>query len=124
MRLATDETIYEDDVYEISGEMCEAALSALRSASGVIIDHVITSERIYRQLGDMLAAYPIRTVHVQCPLPVLLAREQARGNRCRGSAEASYEYLFPKDGYDLTIDTHAMSTRECAQRIFEELCSD
>ncbi len=122
MKLATDETIYEDDVFEISGDMCRAALSALKSASGVIVDHVITSERIFNQLKEMLGAYRIRTVHVHCPLSVLLQRERARGNRCLGSAEASHEYLFPKDGYDLTVNTHTGSTRECAERIFEEFC--
>lgn len=122
MKLATDETIYEDDVFEISGDMCHAALSALESASGVIVDHVITSERIFNQLKAMLGAHEIRTVHVHCPLPVLLAREQARGNRCPGSAEASFEYLFPGDGYDLTVNTHTMRTEQCAERIFEELC--
>ena len=26
-----------------------------------------------------------------------------RENRCSGSAEASYTYLFPKEGYELTV---------------------
>ena len=43
----------------------------------------------------------------------------ARGNRCPGSAAASDEYLFPKDGYDLTVDTHVMSSAECAEQIFQ-----
>ena len=121
MKLATDETIYEDDVFEISGDMCAAALKDLQTADGVIVDHVITSTRIYDQLIEMLGGYPILVVHVQCPLEVLLARENARGNRCQGSAEASYEYLYPKEGYDLTVDTHAMSTEACAAEIVRAL---
>ena len=121
MKLATDETIYEDDVFEISGDMCESALSLLQSSCGVIIDHVITSERIFEQLINALEEYHIFAVHVSCPLQVLCEREQARGNRCLGSAEASYTYLFPKEGYDVVVDTYAMTPSECAFEIFEAL---
>ena len=113
------ETIYEDDVYEISGDLCERALEILKSGSGVIIDHVITSERIFKQLKEMLYAYPLRTVHVTCPLAILIEREQARGDRCHGSAEASATYLYPKDGYDLTVDTGVKSPQENARFIIE-----
>ena len=121
MKLATDETIYEDDVFEISGDMCQAALDALNTVSGVIIDHVITSERIFTQLTGMLGRYPLHLVHVSCPLNVLLEREFARKNRCLGSAEASYTYLYPKDGYHLTVDTSLLTSPECAQKILDTL---
>ena len=112
------ETIYEDDVYAVSGDLCEKALEILRSGSGVIIDHVITSERIFRQLKEMLYAYPLRTVHITCLPAVLREREGARGDRCPGSAEASAEYLYPRDGYDLTVDTGVKSPRENALAIW------
>ena len=96
--LNTDEKIYEDDVFEISGLMCEKVLESLKSFDGAIIDHVITSERIFNELNDMLNGHRIFTVHVTCPLDVLLQREKARGNRCNGTAESSYTYLYPKDG--------------------------
>lgn len=121
MKLATDETIYEDDVFEISGDMCQAALDALNTVSGVIIDHVITSERIFTQLTQMLGQYPLHLVHVSCPLNILLEREFARKNRCLGSAEASFTYLYPKDGYHLTVDTSLLTSPECAQKILDTL---
>ena len=121
MKLATDETIYEDDVFEINEDMCLAAAEILKDAPGVIIDHVITSERIYQQLLDLLGKYRIRTVHVTCPLEVLLQREKARGNRCIGSAEASYTYLYPRDGYDLTVDNAARTPEENAALIYSLL---
>jgi chloramphenicol 3-O phosphotransferase len=121
MKLSTDETIYEDDVFDISGDMCTSALEALKTSSGVIIDHVITSERIFRQLTEMLGQYHIHSVHVACPLQVLLEREYARKNRCLGSAESSYTYLFPKDEYDLTVDTSIMTPAECSMKIYGEL---
>ena len=119
MKLSTDETIYEDDVFEISGDMCISTLEALKTYPGVIIDHVITSERIYRQLTAMLEQYHICSVHVTCPLKVLLQREYARKNRCLGSAESSYTYLFPKEQYDLSVDTSIMTPAECSAKIYE-----
>ena len=121
MKLATDETIYEDDVFEISGDMCEGALSALKDCDGVIIDHVITSERIFNQLSESLGEYGIYRVKVFCPLDILLRRERERKNRCIGSAQDSYTYLYPKDSYDLTVDTSAMSPQECASEIYNAL---
>ena len=121
MKISQEETIYEDDVFEISGDMCNGALAALETSAGVIIDHVITSQRIFRQLQDMLGAYSVRLIHVTCPLEVLLQRENDRKNRCLGSAEASYTYLFPKDGYDMTVDTSVMTSLECAEEICKSL---
>lgn len=121
MKIAEDETIYEDDVFEISGDMCQKALDFLQDAPGIIIDHVITSPRIFDQLREMLQAYPIFKVRVTCPLSVLIQREIARKNRCIGSAESSYTYLFPQDGYDLTVDTHANSSVQCAATIYKAL---
>ena len=121
MKLSTDETIYEDDVFEISGDMCKSTLEALKTSPGVIIDHVITSERIFRQLTEMLGLYRIHLVHVTCPLNILLQRECARKNRCLGSAESSYTYLFPKDEYDLTVDTSIMTPDECSETIYSAL---
>ena len=81
LKMSAHEAIYEDDVFEISPALSEAASRALRNGRGVIVDHVITSVRV-------------------------------------GSAEASDAYLFPKDGYNLTVDMHAMSAAECAERVF------
>ncbi len=115
------ETIYEEDVYAVSGDLCRRALEILEAGSGVIIDHVITSERIFSQLKEMLYAYPLRLVHLTCQLEVLRKREQARGNRCSGSAEASAEYLFPKEGYDIIIDTGTLPVSENAMTVFEKI---
>jgi len=121
MKLREDEKIYEDDVYEISADICNTALAHLSLAPGVIIDHVITSERIFWELKEMLHGYKLLLVQVTCPLEVLLQRETARKNRHIGSAESSYTYLYPKEGYHLTVDTHQMSSEECAAKILAAL---
>lgn len=115
------ETIYEDDVFEISGDLCARAREILETGAGVIIDHVITSERIFRQLADSVRDYPLRLVHVTCPLRILREREKARGDRCPGSAESSARYLFPKTGYEVTADTGCTAPRENAAFIAEKL---
>ena len=119
--LGEDESIYEDDVYEISGAMCDEVLRLLDGVACVIVDHVITSERIFRQLTDAMQAKRLLSVRVECPLEVLLQREQARGNRCVGSAEASYTYLYPKQGYDVCVNTHTMTTVQCCEQILQML---
>ena len=112
LKMSKDETIYEDDVFEISDDLCDQALEKLQTAPGVIIDHVITSERIFEHLKEKLSACHMRLVRITCPLQVLRLRENARGDRSPGSAEASEEYLFPKEGYDLTVDTGTYSPAE------------
>ena len=121
MKISPTETIYEDDVFEISYDLCKRALELLEAGRGVIIDHVITSERIFDQLTENLSSYPIRSVHITCPLDILKRRELARGDRCIGSAEASAEYLFPKEGYDLVVDTGTKSPAENARLIINVL---
>lgn len=121
LKMNTEDTIYEDDVYEISGILLDHVIRALQDADGVIVDHVITSRRIFEQVKDTLKPYSLLPVHVTCPLHILKLREEARGNRSRGSAAASYEYLYPKDGYDATVDTHCMSKEDCCRLITEKL---
>ena len=121
LRMTSEEVIYEDDVFEISGSLCKKVMQMFQENEGVIIDHVITSERIFNQLKETVSPNRLWLVDVTCPLEIIRKREQERGDRCPGSAEASYTYLFPKVGYDLTVDTHFMSISECANKILEEI---
>lgn len=130
LQMTTKEVIYEEDVFEISSKLCDKSIEMLRLQQGIIIDHVITSERIFKQLIENLNLYNIYLVHVTCPLHELRRREDERKNRCFGSAEASYEHLFPKEGYDLTVDTFVSSSKECSLQILDtifkqiQICSD
>ena len=119
--MTIENVIYEDDVYEMSLELCEKVREVLRLRNGVIIDHVITSERIFNQLREQLNAYKIYMIHVTYPLNILRQREVDRNNRCFGTAQSSYDYLFPKEGYDLTLDTSLCSVEKCVLKIFQEL---
>ena len=90
----------------------------------MIIDHVIPSESIFSQLKESLSQYKLYMIKVFCPIEILREREKRRGNRCPGSAEASLQYLFPKDGYDLAVDTNSMTVAECAGKIYKTLFCD
>ena len=57
-------------------------------------------------------------IRLSCPLEVLREREAARGKCCPGSAESSTDYLFPKDGYDLTVETHGMTAADSADWVY------
>lgn len=121
LNMSVHEAIYEDDVFEISPALIDAASRALRTGSGAIVDHVITSKRIFDQLADAFDGCAMKLVRVTCPREILRAREAARGNRCPGSAEASDAYLFPKEGYDVVVDAGVRSPAENARLIVDAL---
>lgn len=73
----------------------------LQDGKTVIIDHVITSARIYCALNNAVAGFQMKTVLVNCDVEMLRRREAERGDRCASFAEASLQYLYPKTGYDL-----------------------
>lgn len=58
---------------------------------------------------------------VTCDIEILRRREVERGDRCPGSAEASLEYLWPKEGYDLCIDNGRVSALENAETIINQM---
>lgn len=121
MKISTDEEIWEDDVFEIMPEMCRDITAALKQGKWVIVDHVITSARIHDALMDAAAGFSVTAVLVTCRLETLLKREKERGNRYAGTAEASFRYLYPKEGYDLRIDSGETGPAVSADKIMEKL---
>ena len=121
MKIGTDEEIWEDDVFEVMPDMCRDITPALQQGKWVIVDHVITSARIYDALLDAAAGFDVVKVLVSCSLEILLKRERERGNRFAGSAEASLKYLYPKDEYDLRIDSGKTDAASSAEKIMDFL---
>ena len=119
--MSANEPIWEDDVFAIMLHMCENIVAALQDGKTVIIDHVITSARIYHALNDAIAGYQMKTVLISCDVETLRRREAERGDRCAGSAEASLQYLYPKTGYDLCVDSYKASPAALAEVIFSSL---
>ena len=121
LQMSAKEPIWEDDVFAIMPRMGEDISSALQEGNTVIIDHVITSARIYRALTDAVRGFPMKTVLVRCDVEMLRRRETERGDRCAGSAEASLQYLYPKTGYELCVDSSEASPAALAEEIVKEI---
>ncbi|MCR4622481.1 MAG: chloramphenicol phosphotransferase CPT family protein [Clostridiales bacterium] len=82
-------------------------------------DH--TAERSIQQLKKKLSSAHMLMVRVSCSLSLLRKRELERADRSPGSAEASAKYLFPKEGYDLAVDTGIRSPAENSRMILDSL---
>jgi len=112
------EPIWEDDVFGIMPQMCADVKDAVQQGQNVIIDHVITSERIFDSLMLALSEFDtVIRVLVKCSLSILRERERRRRDRYIGSAEDSLKYLYPQDGYDVFIDSGNSSPAEAARII-------
>ena len=121
LQMSANEPIWEDDVFAIMPHMCEGIAEALRDGKTVIIDHVITSFRIWQALCNAVSGFQMKTVLVSCDVETLRRREAERGDRCAGSAEASLQYLYPKTGYDLCVDNSEASPAALAEMIVNSL---
>ena len=105
----------------LSDALCDKVLKMMETCDGIIIDHVMTSERIFEHLKKKLSSVHMRMVRVSCPLSLLRKRELERADRSPGSAEASVKYLFPREGYDLAVDTGIRSPAENSRMILDSL---
>lgn len=72
----------------------------------IIIDHVITSQRIFRAFYELFQTYPVYMVKLTCPINELIKREKIRENRVIGTAENSSAHIVPNKDYDIILDTH------------------
>ena len=115
--MAADEPIWEDDVFAVMPQMCVDITRALADHKGVIVDHVITSPRVYEALMQAIGHEECLKVLVNCDLETLRQREKLRQDRCIGSAEASLQYLYPKDGYDIRVDSGKESPEQIVKKI-------
>lgn len=66
LEMLPEEPIYEDDVFAITEELGARARAALDACGGVILDHVMTSERTYDGMMRALNDCPTLTVRVAC----------------------------------------------------------
>ena len=121
LQMSANEPIWEDDVFLIMPHMCKDISTALLYGKTVIIDHVITSARIYRAVHNAVTGFQMKTVLVSCDVETLRRREAGRSDRCAGSAEASLYYLYPKIGYDLCVDSCNASPAALAEVIVRSL---
>jgi len=107
--------------WQMFSTLTDALFSTVASLSNggfdVIADTVFERAECHAMMQRALANHPHRLVAVTCPLDVLEAREQARGNRRLGQAREQHARVLLGAAYDLEIDTHTMSLDECVDRL-------
>nr|WP_154958404.1 chemotaxis protein [Paenibacillus xylanexedens] len=89
----------------------------------VIVDTVISDDKLFNDFYDLLADYPILLVGVQCSKEELTRREQSRGNREIGLAHSQFDYIYAYDEYDLEVNTEELSSAACAEKILSYMNS-
>ena len=117
--------IFKSDAVE-NGKIWEQAIinyyHAIKMYSdrgyNVIADGVLDDDEWVDILVEILHDNPVLFVHVACPKEELIRRELARGDREIGLAIEQLACLSPTGQiYDITVDTHANTTEECADKI-------
>jgi len=95
-----------------------------RAGVGVIIDHCTNNAEGMQDCLELFKETRVVFVEVSCPLTTLREREEARGDRAVGQAEAQipgYREFREAYPYDLRLDTSVHTPGECARRIVEVL---
>jgi len=87
----------------------------------VVVEHIFHHKEWVDECVELLHEYPVLFVHVICPVEELRRREKERGDRDIGRAEIQLQRGYSLDTYDITVDTHANSNKECADNIIEML---
>lgn len=99
-----------DALHRMVAAMADAGLS-------VIVDHVLLEADWLPDLAERLEGHDVLFVGIRCPLEVVVERERARRDRTLGQATAQIDVVHRAGGYDLEVDTSALSAEEAAEAI-------
>ena len=103
--------------------MAPVVRALVDGGSAVIFDHVLHDRAMYESYRRAAAGLDVFTVGVTCPLDVLEARERARGDRVLGRARGLAEIVHGFCGYDVTVDTAALSMGGCVASVVDALAA-
>ncbi|HEV7257876.1 MAG TPA: AAA family ATPase [Bosea sp. (in: a-proteobacteria)] len=82
------------------------SLAAYASAgNNLIVEHILDTAGWLDDLVTLLAPFEVFFVGLHCPLPELVRREQARGDRRIGSAEQDHKTIHRGQRYDLELQS-------------------
>jgi chloramphenicol 3-O phosphotransferase len=87
------------------------------AGNNLVVDYPLSRPWRLRDLLALLDPARVLLVAVRCPLAELERREAARGDRTAGLAASQYAAVHAHGVHDLTVDTGALSARECAGRV-------
>lgn len=74
------------------------------AGNDIILEHILDTPGWRDQLATLLAPHDVLFVGLHCPVDELNRREQERGNRQIGSAEADHHAIHRGLRYDLELD--------------------
>lgn len=102
---------------QIIRSLKDISLLLAKQDYNLIIDDVAFGAVDVEEWKEALKDYVVLYVGVLSPLQILEAREQARGDRCIGSARAQYSRVHENVAYDLEVDSHTHTLEENVSRI-------
>lgn len=80
------------------------SLAAYAAAgNNLVLEHILDSEGWLDDLVLLFAPFDVFFVGVYCPLPLLVERERARGDRPLGSAERDFRTIHLGKTYDFEV---------------------
>jgi chloramphenicol 3-O phosphotransferase len=119
--LRSDREIAEEDLQaEIDRTVkgFHRAVAGMASAgNNLVVDVPMSRHWRLRDCVNLLDASRVVFVKVYCPLPELLRREAARGDRTPGLAADQYPRVHAHGIHDVECDTGRATPRACAEHI-------
>lgn len=94
---------------------CIAALA--EQGNFVIVDTVADDREALLECARLLRPYPTLFVGLHCALPVLEAREKARGDRTPGTAQRQFATVHAHALYDIEVDTSLATLTACVDTV-------
>ena len=77
------------------------------AGNNLILEHILDNDDWLPTLRGLLAGHDVFFAAVHCPLPLLIERESARGDRPLGSAKRDFETIHVGKTYDITLQSTA-----------------
>ncbi|MEJ8302720.1 chloramphenicol phosphotransferase CPT family protein [Saccharibacillus sacchari] len=85
----------------------------------VIMDTVVDNEKWFKTCQELFSGHPTLFVGVICSKEELARREQARGDRAIGLANAQFDGVYTFEKYDVEVNTEELSPEACAEKILK-----
>ena len=115
-----------DGIYvETMRHMNRTVKMLAESGVNIIIDHLFldngkpgaTGVAVLRDCVECFCGLSVLFVRIDCDYEELERRERWRGDRGVGTAEWQLKELYPKNTYDMIINTSALPIIRCAEEI-------
>ncbi len=108
--------------------MHQSIAAYAKTGNDCIVDYILYQDAWLTDLCTVLKNYTIYTIGIDAPLEILEAREKSRGftfveGHVRSHHESVHRLFKQHNGYDLIVNTHELSAKEGAQKIYDYIAS-